>query len=100
MSAADPPPARKPALTGPVSRFLGVADAARSLAFYRDVLGFDVQPVREEYGFPAVAEVVSGPACLQLGLQDRAVDRILLRVHPGRGHAPRGARGEGRQCPR
>lgn len=74
MSATNPPPARKPVLTAPVSRFLGVADAARSLAFYSDVLGFDVQPVREEYGFPAVAEVVSGPARIQLGLQDRAVD--------------------------
>jgi catechol-2,3-dioxygenase len=31
----------KPAIVAPVSRFLAVADADRSVAFYRDVLGFE-----------------------------------------------------------
>jgi uncharacterized glyoxalase superfamily protein PhnB len=43
----------KPAITAPVMRRLGAADLARIVAFYRDVLGFDVV---------ADNEVVSGPA--------------------------------------
>jgi hypothetical protein len=30
----------KPAIVAPLNQFLGVADTARSVAFYRDVLGF------------------------------------------------------------
>ena len=64
----------RPSIVAPVSRFLGVADAERSIAFYRDVLGFEVRPVREGYGEPGVAEVVSGPARIQIGIADGAVD--------------------------
>lgn len=64
----------KPAIVAPVSRFLAVADAERSIAFYRDVLGFDVRPAQQDYGAPAVAEVVHGPARIQIGTEDGAVD--------------------------
>jgi uncharacterized glyoxalase superfamily protein PhnB len=63
-------PGREPAITAPLSRYLVVADAARSEAFYRDVLGFTVEPVRGNHGQPAVAELVCGPARIQLGLRD------------------------------
>lgn len=54
----------KPTIVAPVSRFIGVADATRSILFYRDVLGFEV---RDQSG---VTEAVCGPACIQLGSQD------------------------------
>lgn len=61
-------------ITAPVSRFLAVADAGRSIAFYRDILGFEVSPVQGDHGFAAVAEVVSGPARIQLSTADAAFD--------------------------
>lgn len=36
---------RNPAIVAPVSRQLSVADVDRSIAFYRDVLGFDVRRI-------------------------------------------------------
>jgi catechol 2,3-dioxygenase-like lactoylglutathione lyase family enzyme len=45
-------------------RFIGVADAARSVHFYRDVLGFEV---RDESG---AIEAVYGPARVRFGAQD------------------------------
>ena len=41
MSDAIRSPARKPAIVAPLSRYLAVAEIARSITFYRDVLGFD-----------------------------------------------------------
>jgi catechol 2,3-dioxygenase-like lactoylglutathione lyase family enzyme len=76
---------RDPAITAPVSRFLAVADAERSLAFYRDVLGFEVRPPIEHHGVPAAAELVSGPARIQIGVADGARDSTFER-HP-RGQA-------------
>lgn len=55
------------AFTAPVSRYLAVADPARTVAFYRDVLGFEEAPVEGSYGFPAVTELRSGPVRLQIG---------------------------------
>ncbi len=55
-----------PKIVAPVMRFIGVADAARSLLFYRDILGFDVR------GQPGVIEAVYGPACIQFERQDNA----------------------------
>lgn len=49
-------------------RFIGVADTARSIAFYRDVLGFEV---RDESG---VIEAICGPARIQFGSEDYAPD--------------------------
>ncbi len=56
----------KPAITAPVMRMIGVADAARSAAFYRDVLGFEV---REQAGG---TEAVYGPARIRFGAHDYA----------------------------
>jgi predicted enzyme related to lactoylglutathione lyase len=72
MTDSDPSPAGRPAIVAPVSRHLSVADVERSLAFYRDVLGFDVRTVPEGDGVPAVAEAVYGPARIQLGGQEGA----------------------------
>ena len=53
------PPPVKPAVVSPVTRLIGVADDARSILFYRDVLGFEI---RDEAG---AVEAVSGPARIQ-----------------------------------
>ena len=63
-----------PAIVAPVSRHIRVADLDRSIAFYRDVLGFDVRSVSEGDGVTAVAEAVRGPARIQLSLHDGAFD--------------------------
>jgi len=55
-------------ITAPASRQLAVADLARSISFYRDVLGFEV---RGEH------ELVSGPARVELVIADRAYDSTL-----------------------
>jgi len=67
-------PARKPAIVAPLSRFLAVADGDRSIAFYRDVLGFEVRPLDNSYGVPGVAELVYGPARIQVGTHETAFD--------------------------
>lgn len=59
-------------IISPVSRHLVVADVGRSVAFYRDVLGFDVQDAKDFYGTPASAEVVSGAARIALGTHHAA----------------------------
>jgi catechol 2,3-dioxygenase-like lactoylglutathione lyase family enzyme len=51
----------EPEITSPVMRFLAVGDVARSSAFYRDVLGFQV---KEEAGG---AEAILGPARIRFG---------------------------------
>jgi len=66
----------QPAIVSPVSRHVYVADIERSTAFYRDILGFAVEPVRETYGAEADVEVVNGPARLQLGVAKRGSDRL------------------------
>ncbi len=50
----------------PVSRRLPVRDLERSRAFYRDVLGFEERPVGSDFGPGAAAELVRGPARIQL----------------------------------
>lgn len=62
----------RPTITSPVSRHLSVADLERSLAFYRDLLGFESRPVSPGDGVPAVAEVVRGPARIQLTTEEGA----------------------------
>jgi len=49
-------------------RFIGAADPARSAAFYRDVLGFEL---RENEG---ALEALSGPARIRFGADDYAPD--------------------------
>ena len=58
--------AGKPTIVAPVMRSIGVADATRSILFYRDILGFEV---REQSG---TIEAVNGPACIQFAGQDDA----------------------------
>lgn len=48
-------------IPSPAMRFLPVADANRSIAFYRDVLGFEIKPL--EGGI----EAVLGPARIRFG---------------------------------
>ena len=68
MPADSIPLPPRPALVAPVSQYLGVIDAARSVAFYRDVLGFSVHDVLDDSGVSAVAEVAHGPARIQFGV--------------------------------
>lgn len=56
----------KPTIVAPVARSIGVADAARSVVFYRDVLGFEVR------GQPGIIEAVYGPACIRIDSQEGA----------------------------
>jgi catechol 2,3-dioxygenase-like lactoylglutathione lyase family enzyme len=62
----------KPDIVGPVMRCIGVADTARSILFYRDVLGFEV---REQAG---IVEAVYGPARIQLGRREPRGSAILF----------------------
>lgn len=64
----------RPNITSPVSRHLSVADLARSVAFYHDVLGFEGHAVPYGEGVPAVAEMIRGPARLQLTTEEGAWD--------------------------
>jgi catechol 2,3-dioxygenase-like lactoylglutathione lyase family enzyme len=64
----------KPAITAPLSRFLAVADLERSIGFYHDVLGFEMRPVERDAQFPALAELGRGPARIQLGTMESALD--------------------------
>ena len=74
MSDAIPPREDKPVIVAPVSRHLAVGEIARSVAFYRDVLGFNAGSVRDENGVPALVEVKYGPAIIQLGVHESALD--------------------------
>lgn len=56
-----------PRIVCPVSRQLSVADVDQSIAFYRDVLGFEARR-------SPVVEVVSGPARIALTTAGTAVD--------------------------
>jgi catechol 2,3-dioxygenase-like lactoylglutathione lyase family enzyme len=69
---SQPTPATgTPAIIAPVSRLLAVADVARAVAFYRDVLGFsEHQPSSSG----VAAEVRSGPARIEFLAADRAPD--------------------------
>ncbi len=74
MSVSDPSPGHGPVIVAPVIRHLSGADPDRSIAFYRDVLGFDVRKDTEGNGAPTLAEAVYGPARIQLTTQDGAFD--------------------------
>lgn len=58
---------QEPGIVAPVMRSIGVADAARSTAFYRDILGFDIA---EQAG---AIEAVKGPARIRFGTGGSAV---------------------------
>jgi predicted enzyme related to lactoylglutathione lyase len=60
----------EPQITAPVSRQLGARDLDRTLAFWRDVLGFEMRGRDDDGG----VELTSGPARIQLGALDTAPD--------------------------
>jgi catechol 2,3-dioxygenase-like lactoylglutathione lyase family enzyme len=70
---------KTPAIVAPVSRQLSVADLDRSIAFYRDILGFDVRRVTNGDGVHALAEALSGPAKIQFTGEESAIDSTLER---------------------
>ncbi len=72
-------------ITAPVSRILAVADLGRSIAFYRDVLGFTT---RENV-------VESGAARIELVTGDSAVDSTGERRPRGAELLARGANVQG-----
>ncbi len=58
---------KEPTLTAPVSRLLGTKDLARAIAFWRDVLGFDIRHQDEKN---RTAELVCGKATIRFGASD------------------------------
>ncbi len=60
----------RPNIIAPLMPQLGVVDVATSLAFYRDVLGFECTVLHDNAGEPLVIEVRCGQARLQLASHD------------------------------
>lgn len=81
----------KPAIIAPVSRLLAVADVARAVAFYRDVLGLPLSDVPA--GIAWYRKVLGFTVNYQqdLGVMDRDAVRVLLMPrterHPAIGSA-------------
>jgi predicted enzyme related to lactoylglutathione lyase len=69
MATVDPRLA-EPQITAPVSRWLGARDVERTVAFWRDVLGFEVSGQSDDGG----VEVRSGRARIHFGELDAAPD--------------------------
>jgi predicted enzyme related to lactoylglutathione lyase len=59
----------EPQITSPVSRVLGARDVERTVAFWRDVLGFDLNEHTDDG-----VEITSGRARIQFGKLDAAPD--------------------------
>lgn len=78
MSIDDLPLPRRAQIVAPVSQHLQVADCERSLAFYRDVLGFSVQAPQEDLGVKAAGEVSNGPARIQFSVGPRGTRQIVF----------------------
>ena len=78
MSADDLPIPRRAQIVAPVSRHIRVSDADRSVAFYRDVLGFSVHPPTDDSGTPAAAEVSNGPARIRFSVGPREAREIIF----------------------
>ncbi len=66
MSETDLPLAELPALSAPVSRRLPVADVRRSVAFYRDVLGFELRSTARDGGRAGAVQLVRGPVAIEV----------------------------------
>jgi len=64
-------------IASPVMRYVAVADLGRAIAFYRDVLGFEVRA--EEEG----AEAILGPARIRLGTEGYAAADWSTPKPPG-----------------
>ena len=67
-----------PTIIAPVSRHLDVADVARTLAFYRDAIGFEVHadPLRPT----APPELTLGPVRITLGTRDPGAPRAKRSI--------------------
>jgi catechol 2,3-dioxygenase-like lactoylglutathione lyase family enzyme len=63
-----------PAISSPVSRLLAAEDPTRTVAFYRDVLGFEVREPRNDAGPAVAAELTRGPARILVTVGDQAPD--------------------------
>ena len=70
MTAPDVSAAHEPLDTRSVVFSLTAQDLLQSVAWYRDVLGFTVDSVRERDGKPAAASVRSGVATIFLNQDD------------------------------
>ncbi len=70
----SPSPIQIPQIISPISRSLAVSDMPTSLAFYRNILGFELTPPHSPAPSPSQAELISGPARIQLTVADTAVD--------------------------
>lgn len=68
---------RAKTVASPVMRYLAVADLNRSIAFYRDVLGFEI---REQEG---ATEAVLGPARIRFGKEGYGPTDWNTRKSPG-----------------
>lgn len=68
---------RSKQIASPAMRFLPVADVHRSIAFYRDILGFEV---KEDEG---VTEAILGPARIQFGKEGYAPGDWKTARSPG-----------------
>jgi uncharacterized glyoxalase superfamily protein PhnB len=65
--SSNPRPAVSPTIVAPLSRHLDVADVPRSVAFYRDAIGFEVRSAPDASQPP---ELTLGPARITLGRRD------------------------------
>jgi uncharacterized glyoxalase superfamily protein PhnB len=77
--AAVDPRGSEPRITAPVSRALGTANAERAVAFWRDVLAFDVRGARAGGSI----DLISGAARIRLGAHDWAPDFSGEGARPG-----------------
>ncbi len=64
----------KPAIVAPVFRYIGMRDEAKTIAFYRDVLGFTFEDVCDADGKKAALKAVNGPAHIEFGQDDYSPD--------------------------
>lgn len=71
------------AIVSPVMRYLGVTDADRAVAFYRDVLGFEVRSLPSGRDASSRFEVVAGPARIHFGAWDFPPNNWEDRRSPG-----------------
>ena len=67
----------KPAVSSPVSRSIAVADVSRSIAFYRDILGFDI---RDQSGG---IHAVCGPADIEFEPRHEPTAPAAIRARGG-----------------
>ena len=70
---------QSPSIVAPAMRFVPVSNLKTSIRFYADQLGFVRQELHADYGMDSAAEMVLGPAVLQL-CQIENADEIEPRI--------------------